>query len=420
MHRLPRHTPLHSIGKTIAVAELFAVAWLACTFALVALLPQYAYAVVRESDRYDGFSGSELKVPKDARMDVTMKAGALVTEDGRTLWTRSAEDRRAMASITKIMTAVVAIENTKQGERIPITAEAARVGESTSFLRVGESLPLSDVLEALLVKSGNDAAVALSQHVAGGEAEFVRLMNRKAADLGLKHTHFSNPHGLDERGHYSSAADLAVLSRYAMTLPQFRKVVGKKTARIGKGRRAETVVSTNLLLGNYTGANGVKTGWTNDAGYSVVASARRDGIELYAVTLGTKSEMRRFKDAREVLDFGFAHFRPQRLVSAGTVIGAAPVSDYLDVTVPAAVATDTTVPVYDLLGPITRSVTVAPVKAPVMKGQRVGVATFAQKGNIVASVPLVAVQAVEPPNVFERVWIAVVRAWRAVAGTAPK
>lgn len=350
-------------------------------------------------------------------MDVTMKAGALVTEDGRTLWTRSAEDRRAMASITKIMTAVVAIEHAKQGERIPITAEAARVGESTSFLRVGESLPLSDVLEALLVKSGNDAAVALSQHVAGGEAEFVRLMNRKAADLGLKHTRFSNPHGLDERGQYSSAADLAVLSRYAMTLPQFRKVVGKKTARIGKGKRAETVVSTNLLLGNYRGANGVKTGWTNDAGYSVVASARRDGIELYAVTLGTKSEMRRFKDAREVLDFGFAHFRPQRLVSAGTVIGAAPVSDYLDVTVPAAVATDTTVPVYDLLGPITRSVTVAPVKAPVMKGQRVGVATFTQEGNIVASVPLVAVQAVEPPNVFERVWIAVVRAWQAVSGS---
>ncbi len=395
-------------------ARLFiALAVAACaTFSVVSA----ASAQVLRSDRVDGRSAKEIGLPKAAMPDVTMAAGALITEDGRVLWSRRSTDRRAMASITKVMTAVVAMENGSVDDLVTIPRASSTVGESTSFLRVGEGLPMGEVLEALLVKSGNDAGVAIAMHVSGSEEGFVAKMNEKAVELGLERTHFSNSHGLDEKEHYSTAEDLAVLVRYAMTKPEFRRIVGQKTATIGTGKRAEKVQTTNLLIGNYAGANGVKTGYTSDAGYCVVDSARRGDIELYAVVLGTTNEMKRFRDARDLLDFGFAHYRKQNLVSEGTVVGEARVLDYLDVNVPAAVAEDATVTVFDLAGTIKRTVSVSAQRAPVAQGQRIGVAKFIQGGEVIASVPLVATRDVERPGIFERVGIAIVRVWWKITG----
>lgn len=407
MARLARTAP-----RTLALG----VAALCCALTLAGT-PSAAWASIRTSDRVDGHSYKELGVPKAAMPDVEMKAGVLVTEDGRVLWSRNPDDQRAMASITKIMTAIVALENSDPGDIVTVSPEAVSVGESTSFLRAGEKLPMHELLEALLVKSGNDAAFAIAEHVAGSEEAFVEMMNAKATELGLENTHFENPHGLDEKGHHSSAADLSVLARYAMTKPAFREIVGEKTARIGTGKRSEKVENTNILLGNYAGANGVKTGWTNDAGHSVIVSANRDGVELYAVVLGTPTDLQRFKDAKALLDFGFSHYRTQSLVSAGTVIGEAPVADYLDVTVPASVSTDVTTTVFDLSGDITRSVTTAAVRAPVAKGDDVGVARFVQNDTVIASVPLVATEDVAKPNPIERIGIALVRLWRRITGS---
>lgn len=397
-----KHSRLH---RSVALGTV-------CALVVGLLLPGVAYA----GDRVDGRTPQQLKIPADALPDVGMKAGALVTEDGRVLWSRRAEDRRAMASITKVMTAVIALESGDVDDPVTVPADATSVGESTSFLRAGERLALGDLLEALLVKSGNDAAVAIAKHVSRDEDRFVDLMNEKAKALGMTRTHFTNAHGLDEKDHYSTATDLAVLARYAMRKPELREVVGEKTARLGAGKRVESLASTNLLLGNYDGANGIKTGWTNDAGYCVVGSARRDGVELYAVVLGTNSEMARFKDARELLDWGFAHYRLQRLSSAGTVMGESVVSDYLDMTVPAAASRDSTVAIFGLGGSIRRTVTLAKVKAPLKVGDKVGVATFTQAGKIVETVPLVATQEVPAPNPFERAGIALVRGWRRVFG----
>jgi len=395
------------------VRTVVAVALSAC---MLLGMPVPAGAAIQADDRIDGKGYSDLDVPKAAMPDVVMKAGVLVTEDGRVLWSRRADGRRAIASITKIMTAIVALEHSDPDEPVTIPQDSAQVGESTSFLRVGEKLPMSEMFEALLVKSGNDAAFAIAEHVAGSEAAFVTLMNAKAQELGLSDTTFSNSHGLDAAGHQSSAADLAVLARYAMTKPEFREVVSQKSARIGSGKRAEQIENTNLLIGNYAGANGVKTGWTDDAGYCVIESANRDGVELYAVVLGSSGEIQRFRDATTLLDFGFAHFRPQRLASVGTVIGEAPVTDYIDVSAPAAVSGDTTVTVFDLAGPITRTVVMSEVDAPVARGQKVGVATFTQGGVVVASVPLAAIDAIPEPGVLQRVGIALTRMWRALSG----
>lgn len=377
-----------------------------------------ASAKIMASDRVAGKPPADAGLPMQAMPDVAMKAGVLISSDGRVLWERNAGQKRAMASITKIMTAVVALEQSSGDDMVTVSTNALSIGESTSFLRRGESLPMRELLEALVVKSGNDAAITVAEHVAGSESAFVDLMNAKAAELGLENTRFKNSHGLDADGHFSTASDLGVLSRYAMGKPEFRRLAGMKTVTIGAGKRKETLQSTNLMLGNYDGANGVKTGFTSDAGYSVVESAQRDGVELYAVVLGCTSEMQRFKDARELLDWGFAHYRMRELASAGTIIGESQVTDYLDVVVPVAISQDASQAVFDVDGEITRAVTVTAVRAPVAKGQRLGVATFTQGGRLVASVPLVATRDVPAPTLWERLGIGVMRFWRKLTGSS--
>lgn len=389
---------------------------LACILVAPAVVPTSGYAAQLPTDRVGSVAASKRGVRTPALPDMTAKSGILVTADGRELWARQPGERRPMASITKIMTAVVALEHSKPDDIVAVPKASAQVGESTSFLRVGEQLPMHEMIVSLLVKSGNDAAVAIADHVAGSEPAFVEMMNRKAQDLGLQNTRFANSHGLDQAGHYTTASDLAVLARYAMTKPEFRDIVSMKTAVVRDGSRVETMMNTNLLIGNYTGANGIKTGYTTGAGHSVIVSAQRDGIELYAVVLGTDSEMQRFKDARELLDWGFAHYRHQTLATNGTVVAEAPVTDYLDVVVPAKFSQDASASVLDFDGPITRTVTVTEVHAPVMQGQRIGVATFTQRGNVIESVPLVAVQKVRKPTIFERAWIGAVRVWRRLFG----
>jgi len=373
-----------------------------------------SHAAVLGADTIDGTPVASLGTARQAAPDVAMRAGLLVDGEGRVLWARSADSQRAMASITKIMTAVVALENSRLTDTVLVPASATRVGESTSFLRAGDKLSMNEMLEALLVKSGNDAAVTIALHVSGSDEAFVAKMNAKAAELGLAGTHFVNSHGLDAKDHRTSARDLGVLARYAMSKPAFRSIVGMKAVTIGLGGRKETLPNTNILIGNYAGISGIKTGYTSDAGYCVINSASRNGVELYAVVLGTASEAARFRDSRDLLDWGFAHYRPQSLATSGTVLAEAPVADYLDVLVPAVVSQNTTVAVLDMNGPITRTVTVSAVAAPVKAGQRVGVAKFTQGGRLIATLPLVSTVDVGKPNPFHRVWIAIVRAWRAV------
>ncbi len=406
LSRISTRTPFQFTAGLLVVL-------LACSI----VLPSAASSDGRRSDRVDGRTAAERDISTSALPSVTMKAGLLSDGEGRVLWARRADARRSMASITKIMTAIVALEHSELDEKVVVPRDAAAVGQSTAYLVAGERLSMRDMLEAMLVKSGNDAATAIAIHVGGTEEKFVEMMNAKARELGLKSTHFENPHGLDARGQYSNAADLSTMARYAMSKPAFREIVAMKKATIGRKGRRRVLESTDLLLGNYRGAIGVKTGNTDEAGYSVVSAARRGGVMLYAIVLGTSSDPQRFSDAKELLDWGFAHYRPQSLASSGTVVGEAPVSDYLDVTVPAAISQDASAAVLDLNGTIRRTVTIAPVEAPVEVGDRVGSVTFTQGGRLIAGIPLVATREVRKPNPFLRVWIGSVRVWRNLFGT---
>lgn len=237
-------------------------------------------------------------------------------ETGRVLFERNAKERRSPASTTKIMTAILILEKGRLHEKVLVGEQAASAGGFRLGLKPGQVVSLKDLLAAILVGSANDAAVAAAAHIAGSERRFVDLMNTKAAQLGMKDTHFANPHGLDEDGHYSTAYDLALLARYALQNPSFAQLVSRRkvqvTIRDGRTRRVvkRRVLKThNKLLDRFHGADGVKTGYTEAAGPSLVASARRGDRGLIAVLL---NDPRRFADAASLLEYGFQHLLAER------------------------------------------------------------------------------------------------------------
>ena len=239
-------------------------------------------------------------------------AAAYVVEvDGRALWSRDAERALPPASLTKIMTALVFLESGKPLDGVvTVSARAQRATGSRLGLKAGERLRAAEALAATLLRSANDACLALAEHVAGDKARFAALMNARAAELGLTRTHFTNPCGHDEPGHVSTARDLAVLARAAMAQPVFARIVETVDLSIATldGRRF-ALVNGNELVGRYAGAIGVKTGFTPGAGKCLVAIARRDGVEVLLVLLNGRN---RWWESVAVLDRAFAEAQGAR------------------------------------------------------------------------------------------------------------
>ncbi|MBI5230953.1 MAG: D-alanyl-D-alanine carboxypeptidase [Coriobacteriales bacterium] len=379
--------------------------------------PSSALATQLKSDVVAGKTAAERRTALAKLPDVSVKSGVVVTEDGTVLWASRPYDPRPMASITKIMTALVALENSDLDEMVEVKSDRTAPGESNIGLSVGDKLPMRAMLEGLLVKSGNDAAIAIAEHVGGSTDKFVGMMNRKAKQLGLDNTSFKNPHGMDAEGHHTSARDLQKLTRIAMRNAEFRRIVRMKTTKID-GR---SYSSTNVLLGSYPGTIGIKTGFTDGAGYSIVAAAKRDGRTYYAVALGNPNGRTRFDDARALLDWAYQHETEQSLMQGGTYLGTVPVRDYVDTSVGAVAAREETATVFDLRGDIDTKVELAEgVKAPVRRGSKIGQAVFTQDGEEVGRVDVVASRDVAAPTFLERVGISMTRAWRTVFGPRTK
>jgi D-alanyl-D-alanine carboxypeptidase (penicillin-binding protein 5/6) len=333
----------------------------------------------------------------------SFKGRAAIVADGVTgeiLFEHNGDRRVAIASITKIMTALVTLENARANERVLVRGAAPSIGESTIHLTVGERVPVRDLLAAALVQSANDAAYALAAHVGGSAGRFVRMMNRRAVQLDLDDTHFVRPDGLDVAGHYSTARDVLDLSREAMRRPLFRRLVRQRGGRIAGGR---TLYAWNDLLRtrSYPGIIGIKTGHTNAAGWSQVAAATRDGVTLYAVLLGSPSRGRRNADLAELLDWGFGHYGRVPLVRFNKVYATAAVP-FSDERVPL-VAARSAVAAVRLGRPLVERV-VAPtvVDLPVQAGEEVGEVIILDGRRVVARRPLVAGQAADEANVAEK------------------
>ncbi|WP_294806301.1 D-alanyl-D-alanine carboxypeptidase family protein [uncultured Gemmiger sp.] len=245
--------------------------------------------------------------------DVPCAAAVLIDEDsGTVLYEKNADERRPVASITKVMTLLLTFEALQAGkialgDIVPVSEHAYHMGGSQIWLEPGEQLTMQEMLKAICISSANDAAVAVAEFVAGSEPAFVDAMNARAAALGMTATHFANACGLDEEGHLSSARDVAVMSREMLLHhPEVREycTVWMDTLRGGKTQ----LVNTNKLLKSYPGITGLKTGTTGKAGVCITASAERDGLRLIAVVLGAASGKERFEAAKMLLDYGFAHY----------------------------------------------------------------------------------------------------------------
>lgn len=270
--------------------------------------------------------GTAVKLPPAP--EITGSAGILINmDDGRVLFEKNPDERRAMASTTKIMTALLAIENLDPRSTVTASKLATDAGESEMLLEPGEEVIVEELLYGIMVMSGNDAAMVAAEAVAGDVASFVEMMNARAVEMGLKGTSFANPHGLDANGHYSTARDLAVLAAHAMKNPEFAKLAA--TARIEfpwPGRDVKRVmINHNKLVGKVPYVTGVKTGFTNKAGFCLVGSGSRGGVNLVSVVLGTQSADICAEDTTRLLEYGFSLYRQQVLIEAGTVLAEIPI-----------------------------------------------------------------------------------------------
>lgn len=229
-------------------------------------------------------------------------AALYLPETKKFLYTKNANQRMPMASTTKIMTAMVALEHSDLAEVVEIDDSSIGIEGSSAYLRRGDVLSMEELIYALLLQSANDAAVAIACHVGGDLSGFVDMMNEKVEDLGLSNTHFTNPHGLDDPEHYTTAADLAIISATALSNPLFRKITSTYKKSFISPDRSRTYVNHNKLLSSYEGCIGVKTGYTKRSGRCLVSAAERDGLSYVAVTLNAPND---WSDHRTLLDLGF-------------------------------------------------------------------------------------------------------------------
>ncbi len=303
---------------------------------------------------------------------------------------RAPDVPRAPASITKLMTVLVALEHARLDDMVTVTPQAAGIGESTIMLRPGERLSVRDLAIAALVPSANDAATALAVHVGRGSVtRFVAMMNAKARSLGLTSTHFENPHGLDEKGHVSSARDVTTLLSAALRNPFIRRWSTRSTATIAGGR---VLTSTDDLIGRLP-LVGAKTGHTGAAGWSQVAAVERDGVRITASLLGASSQGRRDAGLASLLTWGLAQYHSVLAIDAARVYGLAetgygrpPVKIMARSTVVRQVRVDRPL--------VERVVASSALALPVARGQRVGEVRVFAGGRLIARAPLVAAESV--------------------------
>lgn len=282
------------------LSQKIALILIAAAWAALAALP-FAVTEERVAPTADAASGG--------KSYIVMEQSSM-----RVLSDSNADARLPMASTTKVMTALVAIENSDPAETVTIPKEAVGIEGSSIYLKNGEKFTLEELLYGLMLRSGNDAATAIAVHVGGSVENFVKMMNERARSMGLKNTSFANPHGLSAENHYTSAYDLAVIAATALNNDLFKKIVSTKNVTVPGNEFRETryFANKNKLLYNYTGATGVKIGFTTEAGRCLVASSERDGMEVVAVALNYYDY---FDKCAALMDYAYENYRMERVIS---------------------------------------------------------------------------------------------------------
>ena len=327
---------------------------------------------------------------------------------GTVLWENASHEKRAPASVTKVMTLLLVMEALDSGrisweDTVTASETAAAKGGSQVYLEAGEQMSMDEMLKSVVVSSANDCATALAEHVAGSEAAFVEQMNQRARELGMQDTHFVNCTGLDDDAdaaeHLTSAYDIALMSRQLLQHEAIRKytTIWMDTVRNGQFGLS----NTNKLVRFYQGTTGLKTGYTSGAGHCLSASAQRDGMELIAVVLGCGSSTERFESAKMLLDYGFANYALVDVTTQGA--GAVPVELGTEAQVAPILSDDTPLLIdKGLQGAVQFRTELAPsVAAPVAQGQELGCLVVLAQEQELARIPLVAAAAVPRQSLWQ-------------------
>lgn len=346
---------------------------------------------------------------------IEARAWALVdARTGEVLTSHALARPLPIASTTKLMTAYVALRELPLSRIVRAARYRPEYGESLLGLRTGQRISVRDLLYGLIMRSGNDAAYDLALAAAGSEARFVGQMNRYAAALGLSHTHYANPIGLDQRGNYSSAGDLAALTERLLRIPVFARIAAARSAVLRSVRPRRRIATINELLQMAPWVTGVKTGHTFGARYVLVGSGRRKGVELVSVAIGAPTDEDRFRDNLDLLEYGFSKYRRRLPVRAGRAL-AEPSIRFSGGGLPLRAVRTVAV---GLRRDQRLSVEVrAPseVEGPIRRGARLGTATVFVDGRRAATVPLRAGRAVPNASAFDRVWSFIEGNWIALA-----
>ena len=308
---------------------------------------------------------------------------------GRVLYEHNADRKMLIASTTKILTALVAIEEGNLHDTVKVSREAAYTEGSAMYLTEGETLTLETLLYGVLLCSGNDAAVAVAQPVGGSVKGFVALMNEKARELGMEHSSFANPNGLDDEQHYSTARDMAKLARAALENETLMRIASTRSVTIG-GR---TMTNHNKLLHYVDGCLGLKTGYTKAAGRTLVSCAEKNGQRLIAVTLQDGND---WADHQALYEYGFSAYPARTCAVRGQALTQASVSGGVSPTVPLIAGAGFCYPAAETERLTTRICLDEPLRAPVSAGKTVGAAVFCLNGTEIGRVPLVAGRTVMP------------------------
>jgi len=256
-----------------------------------------------------------------AGKDTSARAAVIMdVNSGRVLYCKNMNEKLPMASTTKIMTTLVAIESGKLEETVTVSKKASYTEGSSIYLQVGEKHKVHDLLYGIMLRSGNDAAVAVAEHIGGSIEGFAELMNRKAQEIGAENTHFANPHGLDAAGHYTTAHDLALITAYALKNPVFAEIVSSKKKTI-EGPPNENwdrvMINKNKMLWQFDGGDGVKTGFTKKAGRCLVSSATRDGMQLVCVVLNCGPM---WEESSVLLEHSFKNYSIEKVVDRSNTL----------------------------------------------------------------------------------------------------
>ncbi len=328
---------------------------------------------------------------------------------GKILFEKNAHEKLAPASMTKIMSMLVIVESIEKGvinwdDVVTVSENASSMGGSQILLETGEKMKVSDLFKGIAVASGNDAVVALAETIAGTVDEFVNMMNNKAKELGLKDTNFKNPHGLDEANHYSSAYDMSIMAKELIKHEKVLEFTSIYEDYLRKGTDREFwLVNTNKLVRFYSGADGLKTGYTSTAGYCLTATAKKNNVRLIAVAMNEPTSSIRNAEISSMLDYGFAKIKTVEVANTKTIIKKIEIDKSKNKYVEIVPADNITIVKQktEQVGEITYDFKLNKIKAPIKKGEVIGKLIINEDGKKISEAELTVKENVEKANFLE-------------------